>query len=81
MTPPALGSDRPESGSGGGRADQQGQHGSVGAWISVIVMIAAFIVGALALILLKVWLGIAAGVLLVAGAIGALASGIMEDVR
>jgi len=56
-----------------------GPHGQVGAWISVMLIVAAFILGVVAMIddnNMVIW--IIAGVVLVIGGIGALASRIME---
>jgi hypothetical protein len=64
---------------GWGVADTGGPHGQVGAWISVFVIVAAFVVGVFALIAHNspvLW--IIAAVVLVIGGILALASRIME---
>jgi disulfide bond formation protein DsbB len=60
-------------------AETGGPHGKVGAWISVFLIVAAFIVGVVALIEennFVIW--IIAGVVLVIGGILALTSRIME---
>jgi hypothetical protein len=60
-------------------ADSGGPHGQAGAWISVFIIVAAFIIGVAALIADNspvLW--IIAAVVLVLGGIGALASRIME---
>ncbi len=60
-------------------ADTGGPHGQTGAWISVFIIVAAFIIGVVAMVAdnsLVLW--IIAGVVLVIGGIGALASRIME---
>jgi hypothetical protein len=62
-----------------GVADSGGPHGKVGAWISVFIIVAAFIVGVVALIADNnpiIW-GIAGGVLVIGGIL-ALTSRIME---
>jgi len=56
-----------------------GPHGQAGAWISVFIIVAAFIIGVVAMIAdnsLILW--IIAGVVLVIGGVGALISRIME---
>ena len=60
-------------------ADVGGPHGQAGAWISVFLIVAAFIIGVAAMIADNspvLW--IIAAVVLVIGGIGALASRIME---
>lgn len=60
-------------------ADTGGPHGQTGAWISVFIIVAAFIIGVVALIADNnpiIW--IIAAFVLVIGGIGALASRIME---
>ncbi|MDQ1632304.1 MAG: hypothetical protein QOC80_2276 [Frankiaceae bacterium] len=60
-------------------ADTGGPHGQVGAWISVFVIVAAFVVGVFALIAHNspvLW--IIAAVVMVIGGVLALASRIME---
>ena len=64
---------------GVGVADSSGPHGQVGAWISVFIIVAAFVIGVFAMIDHNspvLW--IIAAVVLVIGGIGALASRIME---
>jgi len=60
-------------------ADTGGPHGQAGAWVSVFIIVAAFIIGVAAMIADNspvLW--IIAAVVLVIGGIGALASRIME---
>lgn len=60
-------------------AQSGGPHGMAGAWISVMLIVAAFVIGVVALIAHNsVILWIIAGVVFVIGGIGALASRIME---
>jgi hypothetical protein len=60
-------------------ADSGGPHGQVGAWISVLLIVAGFVIGTVALIAHNsVVLWIVAGVVLVIGGILALTSRIME---
>jgi hypothetical protein len=64
---------------GVGVADTGGPHGKVGAWISVFVIVAAFIVGVIAVIANNnpvIWA--AAGAVLVIGGILAMTSRIMD---
>lgn len=60
-------------------ADTGGPHGATGAWLSVLIILAAFIVGVFALVAHNspvLW--IIAAVVLVIGGISALASRIMD---
>jgi hypothetical protein len=60
-------------------AETGGPHGQVGAWASVFIIVIAFVVGVAAMIADNspiLW--IIAGVVLVLGGVGALASRIME---
>jgi hypothetical protein len=60
-------------------AHSGGPHGQAGAWISVLLIVAAFIIGVVAMIAdnnLVIW--IVAAVVFVIGGIGALASRIMD---
>jgi hypothetical protein len=60
-------------------ADSGGPHGMAGAWLSVFIILAAFIIGTVAVVANNspvLW--IAAGVVLIIGGISALASRIME---
>jgi hypothetical protein len=50
-----------------------------GAWLSVVLIVAAFILGTFALIADSVPLWIATGVVMVAGIVGTLASRMMEQ--
>jgi hypothetical protein len=60
-------------------ANTGGPHGQVGAWISVFIIVAAFVIGVVAMIAgNSVILWIIAAVVLVLGGIGALISRIME---
>jgi hypothetical protein len=64
---------------GVGVADTGGPHGKVGAWISIFIIVAAFIVGVIAVIADNnpvIW--VAAGVVLVIGGILAMTSRIMD---
>ena len=52
---------------------------SPGAWVAVILVIIAFVVGTFALILSSIPLWIATGVVMIAGIVAGVASNIMEQ--